>query len=73
MAIINFNFKVGDLVVLEETIVWMKLTIIKGEICMITRIYGDDNPEIFFNCAIISADGIELDVWFAEIKKLENE
>jgi len=73
VAIINFNFKVGDLVVLEETIVWMKLTIIKGEICMITEIYDNDSAERFFNCSIISADGIQLDVWFAEIKKLENE
>lgn len=73
MSFVNLGFKVGDLVVVKDTICWMALTIVKGEICMITRIYGDDNPEIFFNCAIISADGIELDVWFAEIEKIGDE
>ena len=47
MSFINLGFKVGDLVVVKDTICWMTLTIVKGEICMITRIYGDDNPEIF--------------------------
>lgn len=69
-----YDFQVGDLVVLLETIEWDELVGIKGEICIITQCFDrtglDDG--IFFDYRVCTADGICLDVWCGEIKKLED-
>lgn len=65
----------GDLVVLLETVEWNDLIGIKGEICMISRVYSSNTKEqegIFFDYQVCTADGLAVDVWFGEIKKLED-
>tara|TARA_B100001123_G_C14711967_1_gene789522 strand:+ start:386 stop:607 length:222 start_codon:yes stop_codon:yes gene_type:complete len=68
------QYKVGDLVVLMETVEWDDLIGIKGEICLVADIYDRTNVDdgVFFDYKICTADGICIDVWQGEIKKLED-
>ena len=68
------EYTVGDLVILLETIEWDELIGVKGEICIVAGIYGkiEVDDGIFFDYKICTADGITLDVWQGEIKRLED-
>ena len=67
-----YDFKIGDLVILLETVEWDDLVGVKGEICIVDKIYDPKNEENFFDFRICAADGVVLDVWGSEIKKLED-
>ena len=69
------QYRIGDLVVLLETVEWESLIGIKGEICIVCEAYDKINTEngIYFDYKICTADGVTIDVWQAEISKLEDE
>ena len=64
-------FKIGDLVILQETVEWDTLIGIKGELCIVAEIYEDIHEGIFFDYRIVLGDGTSMDVWQGEIKKLD--
>ena len=68
------DYRIGDLVVLLETVEWDDLMGVKGEICIVCDIYDRTIPDdgVFFDYKICTADGICIDVWQGEIKKLED-
>ena len=68
------EYTVGDLVVLLETVEWDEIVGIKGEICIIAKVYNRTDPDdgIFFDYKVCTADGAVFDVWQGEIEKLEN-
>ena len=70
-----FDYHLGDLVVLLETIESEGLVGIKGEICIIAKIYDRTSMDdgIFFDYKICTADGVPVDVWQGEIKKLDKD
>ena len=70
-----FDYRLGDLVVLQETVEDGKMIGIKGEICIIAKVYNkcDLDNGIFFDYEICTADGLSVDVWQGEIKKLEDD
>ena len=69
-----FTYKVGDLVVLLETIEWNDRIGLKGEICIVTQIFDRnlDDDDIFFDYKVCTADGVPLDVWEGEIEGLKD-
>jgi hypothetical protein len=68
------QYQIGDLVVLLETVEWDDLIGIRGEICIVSGIYNRENLDdgIFFDYKICTADGVTIDVWQGEIKRLED-
>tara|TARA_R100001443_G_C3305495_1_gene166403 strand:- start:609 stop:836 length:228 start_codon:yes stop_codon:yes gene_type:complete len=71
-----FIYEVGDLVVLQETVEWDDLRGVKGEICMVCKVYHPEIKEdegVFFDYQICTADGQMVDVWCGEIKKLKDD
>ena len=70
-----FDYQLGDLVVLLETVECEGLVGIKGEICIITKIYDRTSMDdgIFFDYKICTADGVSIEVWNGEIKKLDKD
>jgi len=68
------SHRIGDLVVLLETVEWNDTIGLKGEICIVAEIY-DSLPvdeRVYFDYKVCTADGISIDVWEGEIKKLED-
>lgn len=65
--------KIGDLVVMLETVEWDDRIIVKGELCIVSGVYDTSDPEddIFFDYAVCAADGITIDVWHGEIESLD--
>ena len=66
-------FKVGDLVILQETVEWDTLVGIKGELCIVAEIYEETNEGIFFDYRIVLGDGASMDVWQGEIKRVQED
>ena len=65
--------KVGDLVVMLETVEWDDLVIIKGELCIISQVHDTTDPDddIFFDYTVCAGDGVSIDVWHGEIQGLD--
>tara|TARA_B100001250_G_C19381819_1_gene606547 strand:+ start:64 stop:288 length:225 start_codon:yes stop_codon:yes gene_type:complete len=68
------ELQLGDLVVMLETVEWDTLIAIKGELCIIVAIYDRTHPDdgIFFDYQVVTGDGIYIDVWEGEIKRLSD-
>lgn len=67
------HFKVGDLVVIIDTLEWDGIVAMKGEVCIITKVYDENfENEIAFNYKVVLADGHFFDVWANEIVGVED-
>ena len=68
------RYTVGDLVLLSETVEWDDAIALKGEICIITQLLDNTDPhgDNFFDYRLCAPDGVVIDVWHGEIKKLED-
>ena len=61
--------KVGDLVIMTETVEWDERVVLKGEVCIVSRVHDRNDAEdgIFFDYTVCAGDGVIIDVWEGEI------
>ena len=73
-SLYSVDYEVGDLVILLHSIEWLTTYIHSGEIAIIVKLHDRsyDSYEIY-DCRIRLKCGGEIDVWFGEINKLEEE
>tara|TARA_B100001093_G_C26823493_1_gene1012966 strand:- start:787 stop:1017 length:231 start_codon:yes stop_codon:yes gene_type:complete len=65
------KFEVGDLVIFLNHIDWVEFYVASGELGFIVCLYQRRGfPEDIYDCRVRTLYGGEIDVWFAEIKKL---
>ena len=68
----SIDYEIGDLVIFLNHIDWVEFYVSSGELGFVVYIYEKHNfPEHIYDCRIRTLYGGEIDVWFAEIKKLE--
>jgi hypothetical protein len=68
----SVKFEVGDLVIFLNHIDWVEFYVASGELGFIVCLYQRRGfPEDIYDCRVRTLYGGEIDVWFAEIKKLE--
>ena len=74
MIISPIECEVGDLVIFLNHIDWVEFYVSSGELGFVVCVYKKyDFPEQMFDCRIRTLYGGEIDVWFAEIKRLEHD
>jgi len=66
------DFRVGDLVILLQTLEWEDITAIEGEICMVTEVFDPHDETEIFNFRLLLGDGQTIDVWYGEIGRLDH-
>ena len=71
MAIYNYNYSIGDLVIFNTNVEWDNLTAIEGEIGIVVEIYDSSEEQMFFDLNIQLSDGGSIPVWTGEVEKLE--
>ena len=65
--------EVGDLVIFLNHIDWVEFYISSGELGFVVKVYKKYHfPDYIYDCRIRTLYGGEIDVWFAEVMKLEH-
>jgi len=67
----HYDYEIGDLVVLRESVEWDNSFGLEGEIGVIIEIYEIYDEENFFDLLVALGDGNILPVWVSEVEKLD--
>lgn len=71
MYLSHYDYEIGDLVVLRESVEWDNSFGLEGEIGVIIEIYEIYDEENFFDLLVALGDGNILPVWVSEVEKLD--
>lgn len=68
---IDYDIKVGDLVIVKENTDLLLSTVYSGKVCLVIEMFPDGIGTIFnFELRIVTPEGQQVDVWLHEVRKI---
>ena len=68
---IDYDIKVGDLVIVKENTDLLLSTVYSGKVCLVIETFPGGIGTIFnFELRIVTPEGQQVDVWLHEVRKI---